>query len=91
MLNLEQAIFKELPIWFYRMIAIPERMGGVVGLLKRRDEAFDWDKLSDLQQSLVDIFIRERAILTGFTDVSSNSRFIRFQKYRATLKRGVFF
>jgi hypothetical protein len=89
--TLEQAIFNELSIWFYRIIAIPERMGGVVGLLKRRDEAFDWDNLSDLQRSLVDIFIHERAILTGFTDVSSNSRFIRFQKYRATLKRGVFF
>jgi len=72
------------------MIAIPERMGGVVGLLKRRDEAFDWNQLPALQQSLVDIFIRERAILTGFADANSNSRFIRFQKYRTTVKRGVF-
>lgn len=88
--NLEQAIFNELPIWFHRMIAIPERLGGIVGLFKRQDDAFDWNNLSDLQQSLVDIFIRERAIRNNFTDDRSHTRFIRFQKYRATLKRGIF-
>lgn len=88
--QLEQAVFAELPLWFYRMIAIPERMGGKVGLLKRRDGAFAWDSLSDLQQGLLDVFIRERAILTEFTEKNPNSHYIRFQKYWATSHYGIY-
>ncbi|MBE2195295.1 MAG: DEAD/DEAH box helicase [Anaerolinea sp.] len=88
--NLEQAIFSEIPIWFYRMISTPERLGGIVGLFKWRDDIFDGHNLPDLHRALVDIFIRERAILTGFTDDGSDTHFIRFQKYRATRRRGIF-
>jgi superfamily II DNA or RNA helicase len=88
--ELEQAIFKELPIWFYRMIAIPERLGGVANLLKWRTGDFDRHDLSELQQALVDIFIRERAILTEFRDDTPESHYIRFQKYWATSHYGIY-
>ena len=88
--SLEQAIFRELPLWFYRMMSIPERMGGVVGLFRWRDDSVDWNHLSELQQALVGIFIRERAIQTGFTDNYPQSHFIRFQKYWATSHYGIY-
>ncbi len=88
--DLEQAIFRELPLWFYRMMSIPERMGGVVGLFRWNDDSFDWNQLSELQQALVSIFIRERAIQTGFTDNYPQSHFIRFQKYWATSHYGIY-
>lgn len=88
--ELEKSVFEELPIWFYRMISIPERLGGRVDLLKWCDDIQNQNTLTDLQRDLLDIFIRERAIDAVIDDGMANSHFIRFQKYWATSHYGIF-
>ena len=88
--DLESAIFNELALWFYRMVAVPERMGGRIDLLALSEDSHDWSGLSNLQRELLGIFLRERAIDTMFVADTSDSHFIRFQKYWATNHYGVF-
>jgi hypothetical protein len=88
--DLEKAIFKELPLWFYRMTAIPERLGGTPALIRRRKASYDWENLSALQLALLDIFIKEKAIQSSFSDTMPDSHFIRFQKFWASHHYGIF-
>lgn len=88
--DLEKRVFVELPIWFYRMIAMPERLGGDAGIVWLREEAYDWDTLNELQRALLDIFIRERAIDAVLTASFEDTYFIRFQKYWATGHYGIY-
>lgn len=88
--NLENAVFAELALWYHRYIAIPERMGGVKGLLTLKDSAHNWQELPILHKELLNIFIRERALCLNYSDDMPKSRFIRFQKYWATGHYGIY-
>jgi len=66
--DLEIAVLAELPIWFYRMIAIPERLGGYQGILQLHESSYDWSTVTELQKALLDIFISERAIDMALSD-----------------------
>lgn len=85
-----QALFKELPLWYHRHIAIPERSDGYPGLLTLKEDAFEWGSLSDIQHKVLGIFLRERALLRDFQGDWANSQFIRFQKFWATSRNGIY-
>jgi len=88
--DLEKAIFAEMNLWFHRYIAIPERHGGTRGLLKLRDNSFNWHELPSLHQELLATFIQERALHLSYTDDMADSHFIRFEKYWATGHYGIY-
>lgn len=93
--TLEQAVFKELPLWYFRYISMPPRMFEYkTGLLALKD-ASSFDKLS---HELLDIFLTERAISKHASEFSQaalklelETQFIRFQRYWATNQRGIRF
>lgn len=92
---LEQAIFKELPLWYARYISMPARMFDYkTGLLRIKDiELFE-----GVPRELMDIFLTERAIDKRGPELSAaglklvdDPHFIRFQRYWATQQRGIRF
>lgn len=88
--RLEQELFRELPLWFYRLIGVPERKGGHNALLRLLESAYEWTSLTEIQRELLDVFISERAINTGFADDYRDSRFIRLQKHWAAHAYGIY-
>lgn len=88
--DLEYDIFNELSLWFHRMVAIPERMGGRKDLLQLKDDKFEWESLNQLQHEILTIFIRERAIDAKLMESINGTSFIRFQRYWATSDYGIF-
>lgn len=88
--DLEELIFFEMPIWYHRLVAIPERFGGICNLLKIKDDVVSWRTLPALAQELLRIFLKERAIQRDFHDAQPDSQFIRFQKFWATGRYGIY-
>jgi superfamily II DNA or RNA helicase len=85
---LAKAILDELPLWFYRYIALPERFGGSEGMLQLRDTD-ETQGLSELERELLAIFLRERAIEKPPLE-AENAQYVRFQHYLATKSFGIY-
>jgi len=87
--DVDRSVFDELRSWYYRALSIPERMGGIRDLL-RIDGNF-----SGLEEEILDIFLRERAIDKSWfvpnPKPSGVKRFIYFQQYWTHLHHGIFF
>lgn len=85
--EVEQALFDELDLWYWRYVCMPPRQfESKRDLLRLRDS----EGFTELQRRLLEIFITERAIAKpkGLGD-KPDSRYIRFMTYLATDRKGI--
>lgn len=84
--DVEQAIFEELDLWYWRFVSMPPRQfGSQQDLLRLREP----DAFSPLETELLQIFITERAIVKTYDDDRSDSRYIKFWKHLSTDRKGI--
>lgn len=84
---IEQDLFQELDLWFFREIGLSPRKFPLAddSLRLRRLE-----NLGSLEQELLDIFLAERAIAFRYTGSLSESHHIHFMRYLATDHVGIY-
>ncbi|MBN1877952.1 MAG: DEAD/DEAH box helicase, partial [Anaerolineae bacterium] len=82
----EEAIFKELNLWYWRFVSIPPRLSDSKSdLLELRDEE-DFD---EFHRELLNIFIAERAIFKEDPPKDEDSHYIKFSRYLAMNYKGI--
>ncbi|PXF56710.1 MAG: hypothetical protein C4B58_12530 [Deltaproteobacteria bacterium] len=80
-------VFEEIELWFFRLIGEPVRFApSRSGLLAVRD----LDEYAELEQQVLELFLRERAINFRCQNPMSESRYIKFQKHWALNKRQIY-
>jgi hypothetical protein len=84
---LEQALFQDLDLWYCRNIGFSPRK---FLLLKDQVCLKNRDNFSPMERDLLDIFLAERAIALRYTGDLPDSRFIRFWRYLATDRVGIY-
>lgn len=84
---LEIDLFQEMDLWYCRSIGYSPRKF-VTGVDRLRLKSFD--NLSKLEQELLEIFLNERAIALRFSGQNLESQFIRFWRYLATDRTGIY-
>lgn len=85
--DLERTLFAEMELWLFRYIGEPERFApSRSGLLTIKDV----DDYSDLEQQVLTIFLRERAVDCRYHDAMPESQFIKFQKHWAVNVRQIY-
>jgi hypothetical protein len=87
--RLEEAIFADLDLWYWRMIATPSRKGGRNNILKLRSDVRE--RLSSLEIEIIEkIFLPERAIVKPELNPDKHKgNHIRFQLWRAFDHSGI--
>ncbi len=86
--QLEQDIFREMDLWYWRTIGMPSRLLETMpSLLRFRAE--DVADLSDVEREILEIFLAERAIDKPPLENTAHTRFIKFQKEYGTDRRGI--
>lgn len=84
--DVEQAIFDEIDLWYWRYVSMPPRQfSSQRDLLRLREP----DTFSDLETELLEIFITERAIAKAYDDDRPDSHYIKFWKHHATDRKGI--
>lgn len=84
--DVEQAIFDNLDLWYWRYVSMPPRQfNSQQDLLRLREPG----TFSDLEAELLQIFITERAIAKNYDDDRPDSRYIKFWKHHATDRKGI--
>lgn len=82
----EQAIFKELDLWYWRFVSTPPRLSDSKSdFLELRDS----DEFDEFHRKLLDIFIAERAIAKENPPTDEDSRYIKFSRYLAMDYKGI--
>lgn len=84
----EQGLFAEMDLWFWRSISTPPRLyvSGHDALVLNNPDRFD-----EFDLKLLDIFLAERAILKPELEEQAHSQYIRFRKYLAMDRMGIHF
>lgn len=82
----EQALFDELGLWYWRYVCKPPRQFGSKKDLLQLKET---DRFTDCERDLLNVFITERAIAESYQDDRPDSRFIKFMKHLATDHKGI--
>ena len=85
--QLEQALFQEIDLWYCRSIGYSPRK---FLLLKDRLRLKTQENLSELEHDLLEIFLSERAIALRYSGEWPDSRFVRFWRYLATDRVGIY-
>lgn len=82
----EEAIFKELDLWYWRFVSTPPRLSGSKNdfLELRGSEEF-----AEFHRELLDIFIVERAIAKENPPTDGDGRYIKFRRYLAMDYKGI--
>lgn len=83
---LEQALFEELDLWYWRTLCMPPRQ-----FESKRDllELKRPEGLTPFERELLDIFVTERAIAKDFSDEVPANRYIKFENEYATDQKGI--
>ncbi len=84
---LEIDLFQEMDLWYCRSIGYSPRKF-MTGAERLRLKSFD--NLSELEHDLLEIFLNERAIALRFSGQNLESQFIRFWRYLATDRIGIY-
>jgi ATP-dependent helicase YprA (DUF1998 family) len=84
---LEQALFRELDLWYCRNIGYSPRK---FPLLPNQLRLKSFENLSLLERELLEIFLDERAIALRYSGELPDSRFVRFWRYLATDRTGIY-
>jgi hypothetical protein len=83
---LEQGLFEELNLWYWRNLGMPPRYSeskkGLLDIEGSQD-------LTSLERELLGIFIMERAIAKDFAGEASATTYIKFEKEYATDHKGI--
>lgn len=85
--TLEQELFQELNLWYCRSIGYSPRK---FLLLQDRLCLKNVENLSELERDLLSIFMAERAIALRYSGELPDSHFIRFWRYLATDRVGIY-
>lgn len=84
---LEQALFQEMDLWYCRSIGYsPRKFPLQIDQLRLKP----FENLSPLERELLEIFLAERAIALRYSGEWPNSRFVRFWRYLATDRVGIY-
>jgi len=84
--QVDQALFDELDIWYWRYVCAPQRLfGSKKNLLQLKEP----DRFTDFERELLNIFITERAIAKPYQNDKPESHYIKFMKYLATDHKGI--
>jgi ATP-dependent helicase YprA (DUF1998 family) len=84
--DIEQAIFDDLDLWYWRYVSMPPRQfSSQRDLLRLREPG----TFSGLETELLQIFIDERAIAKAYDDERPDSHYIKFWKHHATDRKGI--
>ncbi len=82
--KIEEKMFQDLDLWFWRYVGTPPRFGGRQDLLSLRDE----EKFSEFERALLDIFIQERALAKEPMEAEEGN-YIRLSTHYATDRRSI--
>jgi hypothetical protein len=85
--DLELALFQELDLWYCRNIGYSPRK---FPLLPNQLRLKSFENLSLLECELLEIFLAERAIALRYSGELPDSRFVRFLRYLATDRVGIY-
>lgn len=82
--EVEEALFEDLELWFWRHVGTPPRLGGAADLLMLRNPG----EFSEFERLLLDIFIQERAIVKEVPGEEEGAH-IRLHTHYATDTRSI--
>lgn len=85
--NLELALFQELDFWYCRSIGYSPRK---FPLMPNHLRLKSFENLSALERELLEIFLAERAIALRYSGELPDSRYVRFWRYLATDRVGIY-
>ena len=84
--SVEQSLFSELDLWYWRYVSMPPRQ------FESKKDLLQLNKsktFPEFERALLDIFITERAIDKPPQDGDSDSKYIKFNRYLATDRKGI--
>ncbi|OVE73939.1 hypothetical protein BVX94_02370 [bacterium B17] len=85
--DIEACLFAEMELWFFRYISEPVRFAPSKTNLLSIKSIEDY---TDIEQQVLDVFLRERAVNCRYHDPRPDSNFIKFQKHWAVSPRQIY-
>jgi len=83
---LEQEVFQEIDLWYWRFLGQPRRQTSrEQDLLQLKED----QSLTEFERELLGIFLAERAIAKDFQQEPCDTRCIKFEKEYATDRKGI--